>query len=786
MKIFTYLLIVLLLPLAALSQTSNPVFNWKEKSLGYGNLQEMSINGSEAIIAGFGNTFYKTTNNGGSWEEKGILKPAMSYSDLSIKGNTGYLVSLRGKLYDANLDVQKNGVLYVTKDGGATWNLIDVGGIGSGDDPALNPNAFLAFGLDFQAVECVNDSTAYCSLRWMEYSTTTTSMYISRAGIFKTTDNCATWTNISGDLGSTVITTIAFSDTIGYIGGNKVLYKTSSNNNNLTDIFANLNTSGSGYVSDITVVDKNEIYVTTTSNGVFKSLDGGATFSKYTMTGVTGGWDFYKVNDNTLVFVGGANKSRVSNDGGTTWIDLKLTTSIWEIAGVMNDSLLVLANSDIYKFAISDLTAGTVNWGKYTLSDGNNLQKAHIFDENKMIIVGAAGTAKITSNKGLSWSDISLPYDPGYDEDLDFSGLSGKGDIGYACVERFYLADYPSTSTNADVYFSGGILATTDNWATFTSLDVAKVGSAEGDDPSKNPQLSRCNGFNPQAIECLGKDTLLVWARWYDNGVDPKEEHSRVFKTTDNGKNWKVVSDDFGKVYVQDIEFEGDTGYVAGNKIFQKSVDRGETFTNMYANLDVNEDDDMFVYSVTMGNKDEVFVTTSADGILKSTDGANTFTKFTGPGGANDFYKLDNNSYMALGSSSKSYFTNNGGDTWTNCAAPSTVYEIGGVLNDSLYALGRSKFFKIAVSDLDISTSVNSLTLSNDIKVYYGVSELKLVSSEKTIDRCFVYSLDGRIVAITEPRAKVCKFNYSSFTPGMYIIAADVEGQRSTQKVVFK
>jgi photosystem II stability/assembly factor-like uncharacterized protein len=786
MKLFTFLLLVILSPVIPFAQTG-PVFKWKEKVISTGNnLQKMSINGSEAIIAGYGNTFYKTTDNGRSWKDAGILKPAMSYIDLSVKGNTGLLVSNREKLYDANPDVFKDGVMYITKDAGITWSLVDNTKIGSGEDPALNPNALSAFGLDFQAVGCANDSTAYCFLRWMEYAPAETSRYITRSGIFKTTDYCATWKNISGDLAGTIITSIAFSDTNGYIGGNKVLYKTSSQNDVLVDIFANLSTAGAGYVGDITVINKDEIYVTTTANGVFKSIDGGATFTKFNISGVTGGWDLYKVSSNTLVFVGGTNKSRVSNDGGATWTDCKLATTIWEAAGIINDSLWVLAKSDIYKIATTDLTSGNYKWKTYALSNGNNLQKAHIFNENKIMIIGAAGTAKITSDKGATWTDISLPYAAEFDKNLDFSGLSSDGNIGYASLNRFNLADYPSNSTKSDIYNSGGLLTTTDNWVTYTSLDMAKVGSDEGDDASKNPQLSGCNAFNPQVINYLGNNTLLLWARWFDMQSVPKVEHSRIFKTIDNGKTWKVVSDDFGAIYVQDIKAKGNNVYVGGNKIFQKSVDGGETFTNMYAKLDVNEDDAMFVNSITLGANDEVYVTTVADGVLKSTDGGNTFTAFTGPGGANDFYILDNNSFMALGTTSKSYFTNDGGTTWANSPAPSTIYEIGGVLNDSLYSLGQGKFYKIAVSDLDITTSVKNLTQSNDFKVYYGSSELRLVSSDKTMDRCFVYSVDGKLVAVTEPHAKSCSFNYSSFSPGIYIIAVDADGQRVTQKVLFK
>lgn len=779
MRVFTYFILLVFLPVFSIGQ--NPVFNWVEVDFGTtNNLQKMTVNGSEAVMAGYGNTFLKSMDSGITWKDASFLKPAMGYMDVSIMGNTGYLVSNREKLYDATPDVYKNGVIYKTSDAGATWSLLDLSGLGAGVDPAVDPNALLAYGFDFQAVECVNDSVAYVSLRYYEFDDGGTN---SHSGVLKTTDSGATWKSITGDLGSSVITCISFADTVGYMGGLNMLYKTTTSSDTVTSLIANLVSDSKAYVSDITVIDKDELYVATTGDGAFHSTDGGATFTNYSTLGANGGWDILPINDSTLVFVGGTNKSRVSTDSGATWADCLLGTSIWEIAGVMNDSLFVLAKADIYKIALTDLLAGNYTWVTQTIG-ADNLQKAYIFNENSMMIVGGGGLAKITSDKGMTWTDIDLPYAPGYDDDMDFSGLTGEGNVGYACFNRFKLADYPTSSDNEDIYFSGGVFVTTDNWETFDDLDMAKLGKDEGDDPSKNPQMSGCNAINPQVIAYLGDETLLLWARWYDLSVSPKEEHSRIFKTTDGGSNWKVVSDDFGKsLYVQDMKVNGDTVYVGGNQIFMKSVDKGETFTDMYANLDEGEDDKMFVNSITLGDDGEVFVTTSVDGVLMSANGGNTFTAYEGLGGANDFYKFDQNSFMAIGTTSKSYFTNDGGTNWENCAAPSTVYEIGGVMNDSLYALGRGKYFKIALADLDMTTAVSDLAATSGVKVLYQPTGV-LVVSEKNIDQCILYNITGRMVRNLKPNSTTCKFSKGEFATGIYFISTITNGKRSTHKVI--
>jgi len=76
--------------------------------------------------------------------------------------------------------------------------------------------------------------------------------------------------------------------------------------------------------------------------------------------------------------------------------------------------------------------------------------------------------------------------------------------------------------------------------------------------------------------------------------------------------------------------------------------------------------------------------------------------------------------------------------------------------------------------------------LPNPLKVFYGTSALELVSAEKNIDRCMVYNISGQLVANTEPRSPNFRIEYNSFTPGIYIVAALIEGKKYTQKVIFK
>jgi photosystem II stability/assembly factor-like uncharacterized protein len=769
----------------ALGLAAQPVFNWTSQEIkATRNLQKMTVQNNQAVVAGYGRTFVKSTDNGTTWNDVGILSTQFDFNFMSFKGINGYVAGNRSKLFDAFPDPYTNGIILHTSDAGYTWENLDLTKLGSGDDPALAPSAARSYGLDFQMVGCASDMVTYCSLRWLEYKADTATGYREHSGIFRTGDKGVTWKNISGDLKGAVITAFASYDTTCFIGGNKKLYKTSRNSETLIDIFNNLNAGATAYVNDIQAITKDEIYIITTTSGAFKSVNGGDTFTKYNITGITGGQDFFKVDDKTLILTGTSGKSRVSRDAGVTWEDAKLAVAIWEVGGIFGDSLYVLAKSDVYKIKVADLTAGNYTWVKQTVSPENNIHKMHVFDSDNAILIGLGQTFKTTGDKGKTWIDIPIPTVPLYDADLDFGGLRNIKDTAYACLNRFYFIDYPSTSPLNDIYWSGGILKTTDNWATYSSLDAALIGAAEGTDASKNPQLGICNGFNPQVIEYAGNNVLLVWARWFDVSGVAKMEHSRIFRSADAGKTWKVVSDDFGTIYMMDIKFNGNTGYAAGNKILLKSVDKGNTFTDIYPVLKTVAGTDQFINTITLGAGNEIFLTTTT-AVFRSPDGGTSFTKLATTTGGNDLYKFNSQSWIVLGTTSKSLYTNNAGTNWLPCSTGATIYECGGVWNDNFYALGQGKLYKMPVAGLNL-TSAGMIDRPVEISVIYKPSSIELVTLGQIIDRCVVYSITGQTIMEIQPASDRVELKNQFFKPGIYLVKSQAGKSIYLNKVLFK
>ena len=95
--------------------------------------------------------------------------------------------------------------------------------------------------------------------------------------------------------------------------------------------------------------------------------------------------------------------------------------------------------------------------------------------------------------------------------------------------------------------------------------------------------------------------------------------------------------------------------------------------------------------------------------------------------------------------------------------------------------------YKIAVSDLDIKTSIPSIASNkSSIKLQYHADHINVVSTEDHIERCSVYSMSGSLIKIIEPNSTTCRLNNYDYKPGLYIVATMVKGQKYVDKVVFK
>lgn len=788
-RAFIFVLTVLLFPFVTNAQTSNPVFNWKVKEISPGNkLQGMSLHDENtAVIAGFGATAKITRDKGVNWNDVGLFNPLYNFIDISINGQVGFLTARKTVLVKfpkgGEDNVYTNGLVLKTIDGGKNWSQIDLSKIGAGTDPATNPGQSACYSLNPYSVLCINDTTALVFMQWYDVSSGATKTH---SAVFKTVNGGDSWTPITQDLKSAYVTAIKMIGTDIYIGGNKILLKASAANDSITDLFPAFSAVAGekAFVYTIRYFAPNDLYVVTTT-GVYNTTDGGQTFTK--INGLNGGYDFFKLDDQVKIVLGASSLSRATTNGGTSWANCSPGYGCYNIPGIFNDSLYALSSSVVFKISVNDLKSGNYKWHTQTITPGTlNLQKMWMFDDSNALLIGDDGTVKRTTDKGITWTDAALPKIGLQGPVYDFRSVSASGNSGWLTTRRMTLAQRASGES---YYMNGLIFKTDDAWKTWSLLNNKNIGKDTPTDASRYPLMEGCYGMDNYTIAGVDDQTAYVYASWSDtiSVQDTVTRHSRVYKTIDGGDSWMPVTKDFGGSFVMSIKFSGDTGYIAGNKILLRTEDGGKSFTDLYPALTVGTDSNLVISAVSMRTPDEVYFQTSNNkGVFYTRDGGSTFSKLNGVSGGLDFVVLDNNSFLSLGSASANKFTNDGGVNWQSSNLSVPAYAAGEVLNDSLYVLGKSNVYKIAIADLDIKTLGVKVGAPSPLRVLYGTSALKLVSADGNIDRCLVYTISGQLIAVNEPKSTSCSLQYNSFTPGVYIISALIEGKKYTQKVILK
>ena len=792
MKKFTLLILVTFIASVMMAQTT---FNWVEESIDPGNnlLQMHLYEDQSAVIVGNSCVFTKYDPSDNSWNSVDVATPTYNFIDMSIDNGVGFLSSRRGKMIDnpsgGNADIYANGLFLKTIDNGASWTNFDLSSLADITIDTLNPLSLGSLAMDIFAVEFIDENNILLYSGWYDYRSGEKE---SRGAVFATTDGGTTWSPITEDLGSSVITSIYKNVSYNLIGGKDFIHKHVTGTTVTEDLYAAFTAAAgddSFYISDITIVDENTFYIITTTDGLFKTTDGGVSFIRIAEETLGGGNDFYVHNANVMMVLGTSSKSFATIDGGTTWVGCYPGSTSYEIAGVFNGELYALAKSVVYKLAVADLEAGNYNWTSIEISDDNNLQKMYIADDNTAFIAGYGQTMQLTTDGGLTWTAVTCPEaDLPIAEELDFTVLNVSGDLSIAAARRFKLINYPSSSEYTDLSVDGIVLVSEDNWETWEVYDITLVGELESTDPSLNPTLDSCYGVDPYTMALTNDSTAYLWINWYEIiSAEDKITHARIFKTTNSGELWNSISIDFGSSYITDINFINENyGIVAGNKVLLKTTDAGESFTDIYPIIAVGTDSSLFIKGVTMITENEFYVTTTADGIFKTIDGGASFTMFEGVDGSNDFIKLDSITYMALGSSSKSYYSNNSGASWENCYPGSTIWTIGEVMNDSLYALAKGKVFKIAMAEILSNVGIEQLIITNEISVRYHAESIELVSTQNKIEQCILYSITGKAMAEYTPNSNYCTINSSSLPSGIYIAVTITNGKRFTNKLYVK
>lgn len=714
MKYFFSIIFVAALSIsAAWGQQS---FDWKSQKVTFpkSNLKAMNVvNDTTTLLVGYDHTFLRSKDQGSSWETIPIIDPEFDFGDMGMNSSgVGYVLAGDKKIMDnpsssREIDVYIDGLLLYTEDFGKTWAHFDIAEIGNESDPTIDPNAPGCYGRHFYSVEVLEDGTVYLGMNWYHYESKDAPK-VSYYGVLKSTDGNS-WTTLPSN--NKLVNAIEATDTKVYYGGQKNFY-VEDMAGNTTDLYNILeDAAGSDpYIFDFHIVSEDLVYIITSTDGIAYTTDQGATITRIA-SGPGGGNDMIQIDTNTIMVLGSSSKSKLSIDAGSTWIDYYPDETCFDIAGVFNDSIVALGKGDLVKIAVADAKAGNLVWKKQAINNNENLHQMHIIDDSTAILAGYAEEIKRTTDAGLSWNPVELPVlwnDEG--PQYDFSSISTKEEDSWACTRRIYTVDFPHSWPGSDVYGSGLILYSPDYWNTWNIIDPTTIGT--GTDPSKNPNVEGCYGISPECIECIDANTAFVYIRWIDSTATYENKVSQygVFKTSDAGASWEIITGDIDHSYITDIHFiDANTGYIVGKDFFYKTSDQGATLTNMFPNLiacpDAPSDGEIYINSFEYINENEWYIVSTNDGVYATNDGGATYTKLGAMKGGNGLYKHNDSTLVVLGVTSKTKISWDYGANWTDCRATESLWAVGGILQDSLVGLAKGDIFRIALSNLDAPSS---------------------------------------------------------------------------------
>ncbi len=784
-----YKFTLLLLLVAITTNVNAQTFNWQFQQIFEGeNMQGMEkADDGSATLVGYGNTIMRSTDNGLTWVDPGIItnKDDFDYK-VSVKDQVGYAVNETAfKAIDRKVndnDLYADAIILKTIDGGATWNLIENANIGGNSVDTKNYSLQGNYAKKLYVIECINENVAYMAAYWKDYANRD-----AHSNVFKTTDGGENWEPLLDDLeGNSISSMVVFKGHI-YVSGNKTLFKINISTDVVTDLYPVVDEDEDDkmYFWHTSIYNNTELIFPTTSDGIWVTADEGATFQA--LPNITKGYKVYKHNNNTYVVGGSNTATKYTRDGGTNWSDCPAGESLWN-GDVIDGQLVGLGKNAIYKMAISDIEAGTFTWQKTEVANANGNLKSICKANDIIFLSGMGGTLLASTDGANTFDQLTLPEKKEliyHSTDIEFKGLAhGANGAGIITSRRHKIIDNPSGTD--DVYMPGFIFITNDNWATYTVLDDTKIGSGAAD---VNPNADGCWGQDYYVAECIDENTFYVFVQWYENvaGAEKKNTHGRIFKTADAGANWSGVTDDLGSSFITNVVFKGITGYVGGNKVLLKTTDGGDNFVDLYSKLTAlnGGDDNIYIQDINLFDANTLYVSTTSDGMYISKDAGSTFTKANINGsGCNATIVVDANSWMTIGTSSKTYYTNDAGSNWTNCYPGNTLFSRGAILGDYLFANAKSGLYKLPIADLDADTgtAIDDISNRNDLKIYLNSNELN-IESNQVIEDCILYSITGKIVGQHKVNSYTHIINTSSLSRGIYIVRVVISGKVYTQKI---
>lgn len=341
---------------------------------------------------------------------------------------------------------------------------------------------------------------------------------------------------------------------------------------------------------------------------------------------------------------------------------------------------------------IESINAG---WSYEYLAGDQNLQKLWALDNQSAVALGNGTTLMRTTNGGESWSLATV---------AEGVGAHIANDL------IFFDANTGLASFAASGSVNGFLLKSTDAGATWNPIELNLFSDNSGNEATDPVAGQKVNFY---ALAKTSATNAFAVVRWQDAA---SAYHGFIYKTTDAGATWTKTSTDIFQDYayksvITSIAFDaqGQTGYVAGNKLLLATTNGGESWTN------ISKDDYAYINEVLVKSATEAFLATGA-GVVKTTDAFATFTKVT-TDYTFDIVELSTNTYLTGKDAATLKITRDGGENWEPAGdgISSPCFELV-LFNGKVYGLTNAGRANIVYVDF-YNTPVAEFTATADDKV---------------------------------------------------------------------
>ncbi len=622
--------------LRSLSLTSNWQFAGPE-NIG-GRITDVEMHSSSLqimyICAASGGIF-KSTNGGVSWLPIFDSQPTLSIGDLAIApSDANILYAGTGEANAGGGSITYDGMgIYKSDDAGNTWNYAGLDSTRNTGRIAINP-----FNKDIVYVAAMGDLFGNTAQR----------------GIYKTSDGGTTWQQV-----------LFLNDSTG--GIDIVVHP-----QNPDTVFACMWTR---------VRRPDRRNYGGPDSGIYRSYDGGISWTKLTnglsLFGIPGriGIDISQSNPNILVATftddfGAQEGIYKTTDFGDSWTlvgSAAFTTYSYWFGRIKIDpvdpAILYFIDFDLHKSIDGGLT-----WNATASSTHPDQHEVYIHPLNhNLVLLGNDGGLYLSNNGGNTWThDETLPITQFYTCELDeqnpFKLYGGAQDNGVLSTATGNFDDW------TNIWSGDGFVVLVDP---NDPLQIYAENQYGGLNTGTNG-ISFSDRFNwntPFIFNPLNSNSLFLGT-------------NKVYKSTDRGLNWSVLSPDL----------TNNTGVASSYPIIYETI----------TTIDVSAADTNVIYAGT--DDGHVWLTVN-NGLSWSDISSGLPVRWVTHIAADPFDPLS--AYVALSgyrfhdTMSHIYFTNNGGQNWT---------DVGGNLPD------------VPVNDVVIDTVNNALYLATDVGVFYAYS----------------------------------------------------------------